>query len=117
MINLQQIFEQYPNSLRSHKESILKEYLQCKILYIIFESKCANKLSFLGGTALRILYNNARFSEDLDFDSFGIDLDEFTNLGEIIKENLEEKGLKLKLKLKQRIILELKFVFLSSFSI
>lgn len=108
MINLQQIFEQYPNSLRSHKESILKEYLQCKILYIIFESKYANKLSFLGGTSLRILYNNARFSEDLDFDSFGIDLDEFTNLGEIIKENLEREGLKVEIEVKTKNNLRIK---------
>jgi predicted nucleotidyltransferase component of viral defense system len=100
MINLQQIFEQYPDYLRGHKESILKEYLQCKILYIIFESKHANKLSFLGGTSLRILYNNARFSEDLDFDSFGINLDEITILGKIIKESLEKEGFKVAVEIK-----------------
>lgn len=102
MINLQQIIEQYPDYLRGHKESILKEYLQCRILYIIFESKYANKLSFLGGTSLRILYSNSRFSEDLDFDNFGLNLDEFTDLSKIIKEALEREGLKVEIEVKAR---------------
>lgn len=102
MINLQQILEQYPDYLRSHKESILKEYLQCKILYIIFESKYANKLSFLGGTSLRILYNNSRFSEDLDFDNFGVNPEEFINLGNIIKEALEREGYKVEIEIKTK---------------
>lgn len=66
------------------------------------------QIIFLGGTALRILYNNARFSEDLDFDSFGIDLDEFTNLGEIIKENLEREGLKVEIEVKTKNNLRIK---------
>ncbi|MDK2949249.1 MAG: hypothetical protein PWQ56_414 [Patescibacteria group bacterium] len=102
MINLQQILEQYPDYLRSHKESILKEYLQCKILYIIFESKYANKLSFLGGTSLRILYNNSRFSEDLYFDNFGVNSEEFINLGDIIKDSLEREGYKVEIEIKTK---------------
>jgi len=93
MINLNQIFEQYPEQLRIHSQSILKEYLQYKILYSIFESKYANKLSFLGGTALRIVYGNTRFSEDLDFDNFNITKEEFIDLGKIVKKDLEREGL------------------------
>jgi len=102
MINIDQIFEQYPDYLRIHKESILKEYLQCKILYSIFESKYSSKLSFLGGTALRLLYNNTRFSEDLDFDNFDISEKEFIDLGEIIKKDLEKEGLEVEIQAKTR---------------
>ena len=62
MLNLKQIEEYYPKNLRAFKKNILREYLQYKILEIIFNSKVVNKLSFLGGTALRIIYNNTRFS-------------------------------------------------------
>ena len=67
MISLFQIEQYYPEKLSGFKKNILREYLQYKILEIIFNSKIANKLSFLGGTALRIVHENTRFSEDLDF--------------------------------------------------
>ncbi|MBI5185514.1 MAG: nucleotidyl transferase AbiEii/AbiGii toxin family protein [Nitrospinae bacterium] len=93
MINLSQILAQYPARLHIHQESILKEYLQCKILNSIFNSQHANKLAFLGGTALRIIYGSTRFSEDLDFDNFALSEAEFNELGKIIKADLELEGL------------------------
>ncbi len=88
MIDLKQIEQDYPENLRAFKKNILREYLQYKILELIFNSKLANKLSFLGGTALRIIYNNSRFSEDLDFDNFGITEKDFTKLTEEIEKGL-----------------------------
>jgi predicted nucleotidyltransferase component of viral defense system len=102
MINLNQIIEEYPENLRAYHESILKEFLQYKILRSIFESKYANKLAFLGGTALRILHNNTRFSEDLDFDNFDLTEKEFTDLGDIIKKDLELEGLKIEISTKTK---------------
>jgi predicted nucleotidyltransferase component of viral defense system len=64
MLTLSQIEQQYEEQLRPFKRALLREYLQCKILEIIAASEYATKLSFLGGTALRIIYNNTRFSED-----------------------------------------------------
>lgn len=93
MIALNQILNSYPAHLRPFQESVLKEYLQYKILQIIFNSEYANKLAFLGGTALRIVYNNSRFSEDLDFDNFNLGEEEFANLSKIIQKNLELEGL------------------------
>lgn len=94
MFTLQQIEQQYPEKLRPFKRSLLREYLQYKILEIIFASKYAARLSFLGGTALRILYDNARFSEDLDFDNFGLNDPEFDDLAKKIHAGLEAEGLK-----------------------
>lgn len=97
MLTLQQIEQQYPEQLRSFKRSILREYLQYKILEIIFNSEYANKLSFLGGTALRMIYGNNRFSEDLDFDNFGLNENEFDLLAQKIKNGLEAQGLKVEM--------------------
>lgn len=93
MISLDQILNSYPENLRAFKESILKEYLQYKILNSIFSSEHANKLAFLGGTALRIVYGSTRFSEDLDFDNFALNEEEFTNLSKIIQKDLMLEGL------------------------
>jgi predicted nucleotidyltransferase component of viral defense system len=93
MITLDQILQSYPENLRAFKESILKEYLQYKILNSIFNSEYAGKLAFLGGTALRIVYGSTRFSEDLDFDNFSMTQDEFMALSKIIQRDLTLEGL------------------------
>ncbi len=97
MLALDQIENQYPDNLRPFKRSLLREYLQYKILEIIFNSESANKLSFLGGTALRIVDGNNRFSEDLDFDNFGLSIDEFGKIAETIQKGLEAQGLKVEM--------------------
>jgi len=92
MLNLEQIKNQFPENLRSRDRRILVEYLQYKILDKIFKSRHANKLAFLGGTALRILYNISRFSEDLDFDNFGLTKMEFEELIAEIAKSLVAEG-------------------------
>ena len=79
MLSLQEIEKYYPEKLKKFKRNILREYLQYKILQIIFNSEYANKLSFLGGTALKIIYDNSRFSEDLDFDNCVVNLNTTKN--------------------------------------
>lgn len=51
----------------SRKLNLLREYLQGSILRSLHESEAARALTFVGGTALRFLYDLPRFSEDLDF--------------------------------------------------
>ncbi|PIW92942.1 MAG: hypothetical protein COZ87_03985, partial [Candidatus Moranbacteria bacterium CG_4_8_14_3_um_filter_43_15] len=92
MLSLAEIEKYYPENIRAFKRNILREYLQYKILQIIFNSKYANKLSFLGGTALRIVHDNARFSEDLDFDNFGLKEKEFDEISQLVKKHLELEG-------------------------
>lgn len=81
MLDFEQIKAQYPAHLQGFERGILREYLQVKILQAIFESKQASQLVFIGGTALRILHDNQRFSEDIDLDHFGLSWDAF---GEMI---------------------------------
>lgn len=98
MLSLQEIEKHYPENIRGFKRNILREYLQCKILQFIFNSRLAGKLSFLGGTALRIVHANARFSEDLDFDNFGLKEKEFDELSQVVKKHLELEGYKVEIK-------------------
>lgn len=92
MLNLQEIEKNYPENIRGFKKNILREYLQYKVLQIIFNSEYSSKLSFLGGTELRIIHNNSRFSEDLDFDNFGLEKNEFDAISDIIKKQLSLEG-------------------------
>ncbi len=54
------------------KRAILREYLQTKILSLLYHENVSQNLFFVGGTALRLLRGLDRFSEDLDFDAVGI---------------------------------------------
>ena len=92
MLDLQQIKQEYPESLQGYERAIVREYLQFKILQAIFESTQASKLSFLGGTALRIIHGNSRFSEDIDLDNFGLSWQAFGELIQKVKLFLELEG-------------------------
>ena len=92
MLNLDEIKQFYPEYLHSFKNFMIREYLQYKILEIIFESKYANKLCFLGGTCLRIVHGNTRFSEELDFDNFNLTEKDFNATAQLIKNKLSKQG-------------------------
>ena len=92
MLSIDEIKKQYSGFLHPYKSFLLREYLQYKILAIIFESDYAHKLSFLGGTNLRIVHNNTRFSEDLDFDNFELTESEFKELSAFIFKSLSDLG-------------------------
>lgn len=95
MLDLRQIESFYPESLRIFGRNLLREYLQYKILEIIYDSKYGNELSFMGGTAIHMIHFNTRFSEDLDFDNLGLNNVEFESLGQLIKDKLELQGCQL----------------------
>lgn len=98
MLTLKEIEKFYPDKEKVFKKNILREYLQYKILDIIFNESVAKKLSFIGGTCLRLVYGTSRFSEDLDFDNFGLSIAEFTDLSNKVKRTLELEGYKVEIK-------------------
>jgi len=98
MLDLEQIESFYPEHLRKFRKNILREYVQYKILEAIFNSKFSNKLIFIGGTALHIVYGNKRFSEDLDFDNLGLGEKEFEKLAYFMKRRLELEGFQVEIK-------------------
>lgn len=96
MLTLSEIEKNYPENLQGFKRFIVREYLQHKLLQILFDSEYANELCFLGGTCLRIVHGNTRFSEDLDFDNFSIAEDTFAKVSGILKNNWSRKAIWLK---------------------
>ena len=93
MLQIEQIVSHYPPALQPFRGFILREYLQYKILEIIARLPNAQQLSFLGGTALRLLYDNQRFSEDIDFDNFGLSPTDFADLAEAVRQGLTAEGM------------------------
>ncbi len=49
------------------QRSVVREYLQMRILESLQRTGAMIPLAFHGGTALRLLYQLPRYSEDLDF--------------------------------------------------
>lgn len=92
MLELRQIESFYPQYLRGFKKNLLREYLQYKILEVIFSSDYGRKLNFMGGTAIHIIYSIPRFSEDLDFDNKGLSKDDFRDLSVLIGRKLSLEG-------------------------
>ena len=105
MLTLEEIARHYPPHLQHFKRNILREYLQHKILECIYDSSFANQLIFMGGTALRILHEHTRFSEDLDFDNQGLSPKEMDQLAQEIQNYLEKEGY----------IIEIKTVFKTAY--
>ena len=92
MLSLSEISKFYPQNLQIYQRFILREYLQHKILEIIFSGPHAEKLCFIGGTCLRIVHNQQRFSEDLDFDNFELSETEFSEISKHIEKELSKEG-------------------------
>ncbi|MFC2081115.1 nucleotidyl transferase AbiEii/AbiGii toxin family protein [Bacteroidota bacterium] len=105
MISFDEIKSFFAESLRrnpSHFEYMLKEYFHYRILDIIFSGEYASKLSFIGGTNLRILHHIKRFSEDLDFDCFQLSREEFFQLSDWVIARLREEGIKVEAEDKEK---------------
>lgn len=92
MITLDELRAGYPPQLHDRTSFLLREYLQYRMLQLIFRTEQSRQLVFLGGTCLRLLHGNQRFSEDLDFDNLGLDKDEFKQLAESVGAGLEREG-------------------------
>lgn len=98
MLSLREIQPFYPETLHRFPRFLIREYLQYKILEIIFESKYATNLCFLGGTCLRIVHGNHRFSEDLDFDNTDLNVTDFQDIAAEIEKQLEREGYNVQMK-------------------
>ena len=92
MLELKQIEAFFPEHLRPFKRNILREYLQYKILGVIFGGRHGKGLSFMGGTAIHIMYGLPRFSEDLDFDNRALTRDDFRLLSDDVTRALSLEG-------------------------
>lgn len=87
-----------PNPLQARNQA--REYLQALILQSLQRSGAMVPLAFLGGTALRFLYNSLRYSEDLDFSLEGDPgAYDFRKYLDGIQRDLEAQGYAIALKI------------------
>jgi predicted nucleotidyltransferase component of viral defense system len=105
MLSLEEIKKSYSGNLHKYSRGLLREYLQYLILDILYSHSLSDKLIFIGGTCLRIVYGVDRFSEDLDFDNRSLTKKEFEELCNYIKDQIIQRGYDV----------NIKFVFKNSF--
>ena len=94
MLNLEQIlnFARERGFPAGREKQAMAEYLQCLILQSLFRHAPVGKISFIGGTSLRFFYDLSRFSEDLDFDNFGLGIGEFEEVMAKVIKDLKAQG-------------------------
>jgi len=93
MLTLEQIKGYFEAQLvKKNPKGVMVEYLQHELLDSLFKNKEAVSLCFIGGTAIRILQHGRRFSEDLDFDNFGMAFMQFEKMLQKTCRDLETKG-------------------------
>ena len=104
MIALNEIVRQYPQDLQKPEfyDPMVKEYFHHHMLKTLFSDKLANRISFIGGTALRYFYNLKRFSEDLDLDCFDLSRYEFIELTDRLLREIKALGVNVVIEDKKR---------------
>ena len=76
----------------NQKLNVIREYLQAYVLKILYAQGFFRSTAFIGGTALRFLYDLPRYSEDLDFSLTKKTPYRFSQIIKKIKEELEAAG-------------------------
>jgi predicted nucleotidyltransferase component of viral defense system len=80
--------------LQTTELNVRREYCQHLFLSYFYHQPLTDQIYFKGGTALRMLYNSPRFSEDLDFSSSLADIHALEEavlgaLADIARENVD----------------------------
>ena len=97
MIQIEQIKNYFPAQIRENSifdKHILKEHLQLMILDYLSSTPYIRKMTFIGGTNLRLVKGIDRFSEDLDFDCKDLSKEEFIEMTNGVILFLERSGLR-----------------------
>ncbi len=83
MIDINLIKRFFPIQIQDNSiyyKFMLKEYIQLLILDYLSATPYVKKLSFIGGTNLRLVKRIDRFSEDIDFDCRNLSNEEFVKM-------------------------------------
>jgi len=97
-----EFFKQYISSAAKTEDKInkLREALQLLVLKILQDKGYFANMVFVGGTALRILYDMRRFSEDLDFSVINKKNYDFSKIISEIKREFKLSGIEIETKTK-----------------
>jgi predicted nucleotidyltransferase component of viral defense system len=103
MLTIEQIRAYFAETVFGRNpQAALVEYLQHELLDSLFKDPGAAQLCFIGGTAIRILHGSHRFSEDLDFDNFGLSFVDFGVLLGKACRDMEHKGFTVEFRMVER---------------
>jgi len=97
MLNLEQIQNYFQPQIinnPAHRKYIVKEYIQLKVLNFLSSTKFVKKITFIGGTNLRLVKGIDRFSEDLDFDCKYFSMEDFNEMSQSILIFLQRSGIR-----------------------
>jgi predicted nucleotidyltransferase component of viral defense system len=84
------------------QRAIVREYAQTIILRATYQTDFAQKIFFMGGTALRFAYGLKRFSEDLDFNAEKLSPADFKEILASCSKALEKEGFTCEISQKER---------------
>lgn len=92
MITQEQV-KAFAKQHKIHESVIFREYLQIIFLQKLYQKTPSQNIFFKGGTAIHLIYNAPRFSEDLDF-SVELSMDEFESyIFSVFKRMEDEEGI------------------------
>jgi len=97
MIQVEAIKNFFPQQIRDNAifyKYMLKEYIQLMILDHLSATPYIRKITFIGGTSIRLIKGIDRFSEDLDFDCKEFSENEFMEMTNGILRFLQRSGLR-----------------------
>ncbi len=95
MIDIEYIRSFFPTAIARESRFdryMLKEYLQLQILDHLATTSYISKVSFIGGTNLRLIQGIDRFSEDLDFDCKDLSEEEFMAMTDSVVQYLQQNN-------------------------
>lgn len=104
MIQIEQIKNYFPASIRDNSifdKHLLKEYLLLMILDYLSATTYIRKMTFIGGTNLRLAKGIDRFSEVLDFDCKDLSKEDFIEMTNGVIQFLERSCLRVEAKDKE----------------
>lgn len=97
MIQFDMIRNFFPAPLHDNvrfRKYMLMEYIQLMILDYLSATPWIRKITFIGGTSIRLIKGIDRFSEDLDFDCKDLNEQEFMEMTNGIIRFLQRSGLR-----------------------
>ncbi|MBE0433513.1 nucleotidyl transferase AbiEii/AbiGii toxin family protein [candidate division WOR-3 bacterium] len=74
------LIEELAGKYQTIEINIAREYCQHLFLSNLYQMKKSERILFKGGTALRVMYQSPRFSEDLDFSCSGVKIKDIEDL-------------------------------------
>lgn len=96
MLNIKNL-EKFTDQAQTSIQNVVREYCQHLFLSYLYQQPRSEQLLFKGGTALRIVFNSPRYSEDLDFTGVNITQREVEEIFTNTLAAIENTGIRVEL--------------------